>query len=806
MDEQHIEAPTRIPSKFWQKMSHGILAILAFVMPFLFVPSAVFPFQLGKGLILAVAIVLATISFIISTIQNGSFLLPKNLFFLSILIIPIVFLISALATGATILNFFGYGFDVGSVGFITFGALFMFLVTEAWRTREEIFYAYLAFFVSAAIVFLFQIIRIIFGVNALSFGIFTSSVSNLIGNWNDLGIFAALTLIMSLVTIEMLTLSKLMKVFLYVLFVVSLLFCMFVNFGVIWMTLAVMSMVFFFYLFSFDRFMSTKAPSDMSLDGGVTERPSVRRKISRPAIAVFVISVVFIIAGQSLGTFISNKIHVVSLEVRPSWVATAAVDSDTIKSHPLFGSGPGTFGTDWVLYKPTGVNESLFWNTDFLYGIGLIPSFAATTGIVGLLAFVFFLLMFLWVGIKAIFYPLSDLFSRYLVTTSFLASAFLWVGVVFYVPSVVNLTLTFFFTGLFGAILSREGILKTVVLPLKGNPKISFVSILCLTIILLASLVIGYNAGKGILSQYYYAQSVVGFSKDQNIDTAEARMMKAIKLEGFDTYYRALSQIDLVRLNTLLGTQGADPDTLKTSFQNLLGDAIENARKATVINPHDYQNFVTLGDVYAALVPKPFAITGAFDNAKAMYETAEKVNPTAPGIPLSLAHLEVSNNDLEAARAYANQALALKQSYADAYFLLAQIDVTEGNVAKAIPSLESTIVLVPDNAGLYFQLGLLQYDQKDNNGAIASFSKAIQLENDYANAKYFLGLALYNVGRNSDAIIVFQNLAQTNPDSAEVKTILENLQANRAPFANVPPPNNKPESASKLPVPNTKAN
>lgn len=794
------------PSKLG-KTTALVFGIVAFLMPFFFVPSAAFPFQLGKGVLIAFATVLATVLFIITVIKDGKLVMPKNLFFLSVLLIPAVFLVSALVNGATILHFVGYGFDVGSVAFIFIMSLVLFLVSRTFKTKEDIFYSYLGFFVSSGIVFLFQFIRLL-APQALSFGVFTSNLSNMIGNWNDLGIFFGAVLILAMVTLEMIELSKLMKRLLWVAFGLSLLFFTLVNFSTIWIVFAVFAVIFFLYVGSFDRFAvgrSTGIPALASEESSNESemRTQQKRKVSWSAIILLAVSLIFIFAGQSLGAKLSNLSRISNVEVRPSWVSTLAVDEAAIKAQPLFGSGPNTFTRMWVMYKPQGVNDSVFWNTDFAYGIGFIPSLFATTGIVGFLVWLFFLTMLVLAGLKAIFYPINDLFSRYLITSSFLVSLYFWIAMIFYVPSVVNIFFAFFFTGLFAAALEREGIFKTKEFSLKNHPKLSFVSVLALVVLLIGSVSLFYLIGKGSLSAFDFEKSVLAYGKDQDADKAAAEVQKAINLGGYDVYYRGLSQIDLVKLNALLASSTATIATIQAPFQSILGDAIANARKATEVNPSDYQNWLSLAQVYASLVPKPFAIPGAYDNAKAAYGEAEKVNPTNPSIPLLLADLEVSNNNLEAARTYANDALALKRTYADAYFLLAQIDVTEGNAAKAIPSLQATVLLTQNNPGLYFQLGLLEYDQRDYNDAINAFAGAIKLENDYANAKYFLGLSLYYVGRNDDAITVFQNLLQTNPDSKDVQNILANLEAKRDPFANIPPPSNKPQSARTPPVPDT---
>jgi tetratricopeptide (TPR) repeat protein len=803
MEETTTSAVSRFGG-FVGKIGYWVLAGAVFLLPFFFIPTNVVPVQLAKGLLLLAAVIIAVVFYIVSVIKEGNITVPKNLFFLSVLIIPLVALVSAIVNGSSTFQFIGYSFDTGSVAFIFLAAVLIFLVSETFKKTQDIFYSYLGFFVSFAVVALFQIIRLIGGAGVLSFGLFTDSSSSIVGSWNDMGIFFALATILSLVTLEMLTLSKQLKWLLSAVFVISLFFLTLINFSTLWIVLGVFALVFFIYLSSFEKFargrqINIKPQSEFS-DPSAPQAVTASRKISYYSLAVIVLAVLFMIGGAGLGQWVSNTFHVSNVEVRPSWVSTMSILSSTMKNHAVVGSGPDTFTNMWVMYKPTGVNETPFWNTDFSTGIGLIPTYFVAFGVLGILSWIFFFVMFVWVGIRAIFYSLSDLFSRYLVTSSFLVALFLWIMSVVYVPSVAIVGLTFFFTGLFIAVLNKEGILKTKTLSLSNHPKLSFVSVLLLVVLLIATISLGYVITVRSLSMVDFQKSLAVYADKQDANQAEAYMNSAIALSPYDAYYRGLVQIDLIKINTLLSAPGTPTDAVKTQFQTLVADAINNAKTATTIDPTNYQNFLTLAQVYAALVPPPFSITGAYDMALANYQTSLKISPTNPNIPLLMARLEVAHNDLEKARGYANQAIALKQSFADAHFLIAQIEATEGHIAAAIPPLQATLQLSPNNPGLFFQLGLLQYDQKDWNGAISSFSSAITQVPNYANAKYFLGLAYQKVGNTAGAIAQFQDLVASNPDNQDVKNVLANLRAGKDPFANVPPPKNQPQNGKTPPI------
>src|SRR6185369_9778098 len=93
------------------------------------------------------------------------------------------------------------------------------------------------------------------------------------------------------------------------------------------------------------------------------------------------IAMFFVLANGLVGSFVPTKLHLLSLEVRPSFTTTATVAAHTLATHPLFGVGPDKFARAWVLYRPASVLASQFWNTDFDTGFGFIPSLFVTSGI-----------------------------------------------------------------------------------------------------------------------------------------------------------------------------------------------------------------------------------------------------------------------------------------------------------------------------------------------------------------------------------------------------------------------------------------
>ena len=93
-----------------------------------------------------------------------------------------------------------------------------------------------------------------------------------------------------------------------------------------------------------------------------------------------------------------KALNINSIEARPSMSITYDIFKLSIKDNLFFGSGPNSFLSQWIVNKPINVNDTIFWNTDFANGIGLIPTFAVTTGLFGILSWLLFLGFFAYLS------------------------------------------------------------------------------------------------------------------------------------------------------------------------------------------------------------------------------------------------------------------------------------------------------------------------------------------------------------------------------------------------------------------------
>lgn len=747
----------------------GIIA-LAFLLPFFFIPSASFPLQFSKSLILFVISWLAFIFWIVDSLKKGVIVLPKSYILLSALSIALFYLLSGLFSVSPASSILGQGLEIGTFAAVATAVLLFFLSAVTLNTRPRLFYAHLLFMASFIVLVIYQGLRLFLGPDFLSFGVFNSATSTLIGNWNNLSGYFGLGAVMSLIGLEVLNAKNVLRWVFAAALLLSVFFLVLTNFSVVWGIVGVFSLILFVYSLVF----KINKVSMFSPGWPVA------------SLLTTIVSILFIVGGSFFGSYISDYFGINQIDARPSWTSTALVVSSSLSEDFFLGAGPNRFANLWWKYKPESVNNTIFWNVDFNSGVGFLPSVPVTAGALGALAWLSFISLFVYIGFKSILAEGGDQTSKYLTVSSFLATLYLMLFSFFYVPNVALFSLQFFFAGVFLAILLHEGLMPKMEIPLSGkSPRMAFAGVFALIVFLIASVGAVYGIGQRFFSTYLFQKYLSDFAASGDVAKAEAGMDRLSAWSGVDTHYQFASQVKLSSLNAAL-SGNLSQDEARARLQDGLSQAIFLARKATEIDPANYQNWIALGRVYEAIVP--LGIEGAYENGRRSYEEALRINPKNPEILLHLARIETVRGDNGKARQEIGRALSMKTNYTDAIFLLSQIELNEGNLKEAISSVETAAIILPNDPTVFFRLGLLRYNDADWGGAVGALERAVSLNPVYANAKYFLGLSYNRLGRDSEAIRQFSDIEATNPNNAEVKSILANLRAGRNPLSGVKPP------------------
>jgi tetratricopeptide (TPR) repeat protein len=764
-------------------VSQYILVVVFGLLPIFFIPSTVASFAYSKILFVVVGVFLAVILYGFALLRSGVIRLQFSWAPMMLWVIALIALTAALLSGDFRDALIGETFEVHTTLFVALLAL----TSSAWMilgtNKVAIMRLFMFFAGSTILLSLFHISRLAFGADFFSLGIFKGDPTlSPFGGWNDLAIFFGLAIILSLVALEQLRLTRLGQVVFGLVVAVALAMLAVINFFAVWMVLGLISLVVLIYGLTKDRF-NGKTPAGTRL--------TISTVSIFVSLAVFISSTVFILGGSVVGNAVARLATISYMEVRPSLGATTNIVKQIYGSKPFFGVGPNRFSDVWRYYKDPSINESIFWNTDFVAGFGYIPTFFATTGIVGGVAWIVFLALFLFTGLRMLLYSaIGDRLWYFIGTVAFVGGFYIWILTVIYVPGPVLLLTAAVCTGLLSAAYStlmQKGVHE---MSTYGNRRIAFVLIALFLVLTIGSVSSVYFIGKHYAGVYVFNSSFSLITQGASLDDIEAKTIQAYVLSSDDSYARKLAEYQIARMGNLLGVTEPTEEQ-KEQFNTALDSAINAAQVAVVSDGTDPRNVSILGNVYATLVPGKIA--GAYERSLENLTKAKELDPHNPLHFLGLGQLAFAAGREEEARSYVNQAIALKSNYSDAIFFLAQMDIAAGKTDDAILASRAITVFEPQNPVRFFQLGVLLFGAKRQTEAMTALEKAITLDQNYANAHFYLALVYDVLHRTQDARRELNAILALNPGHELILNLLRRLdqgepllEAQAAPKTSIP--------------------
>jgi tetratricopeptide (TPR) repeat protein len=742
-----------------------------FLLPTILVWSAMVSPQSLKMVVAAVMLIGALTVSALGAFKRGGFMVPMSPLLGAAWLLPFAYIVSSVFAPSFLNALVGSALDTDTVLFMALLALAASLPYFVFEHKSDYTRAFQVLFVSAAVVALFHLVRLFLGSDALSFGIFTSPLFSPLGKWNDVSIFFGLVGLLSLVALESVHLKGMHRTVLGVALAVSLFFVAVVNFVAVWVVLGIAALGIVLY-----RALLSTGNARMSVASSL----------------VLVVAVLAVIFTGTFGAQLGRSFGVEQIEARPSWGSTVAVATQTLASSPIVGSGPNTFLFEWDKYRPSLINQSVFWNADFTSGVGLIPTSLIATGLLGLLAWVGLIGLFLLSGVMGLLLRTSqDQTSFHLLLVSFVGALYILVMSVIYLPSVQLLIVGFALLGMFGALYHRERNGTTVSLDFKERPRLGFVAVLGLALTLVVSVLTLYGVGTVFASNIQFERASRAAQVDGNMQLAGEYLDSANSLFAQDRYYRLGVLIHIAEMNVLVNSDPSamQADEAQQKFQKALGAAVESGLQAVRLNDQNYRNWQSVSSAYQSVIP--LNIDGSYEAAVNALQKAQELNASMPSLPFARAQIEIVRQKTPEARAFIEEALALKQDFTPALLLLAQIELNSGNLKEAIKRAESASVFEPSNPVMQFQVGVLKFENKDYAGAETALKNAVSLAPDYANARYYLGRVLLTLGNKDGALKEFAEVERLNPDNADIKGVTAAIQAGTDPFAPAPEPKKK---------------
>ena len=712
--------------------------------------------------VLAVAFVAVLLS--LSVLRKGVIkaYLPWPLVFFWFFVLSAI--VSAFLSGNWLDSFWGNALEVQTAGFLVLLAVIFSVSLVVGRSKTLLVKLAVGLGFSALLLELVQVLRLFFGTNFLSFGLFTSNTSSYLGGFNDLALFAGLVLVVSLLLINNLALSGLKKIIIVLAGVLSLILLAVINFSVVWLVVGAFSLLILLYGLAKDTWLSQDKEDNP---------PAPLSKVAFILTGVTVLlSAVFIVGGSWLGTSVSQATGVSYLEIRPSLDATAGIMKQVWADNVLLGNGPNNFAEAWRQFKNPEINLSNFWDTAFPAGSSLLATWFVTLGVLGGGLFVAFLMLFIFSGYRALFVKKLADFWQTAAMVLYVIALYLWLMVLLYTPGAVILLLAAVFSGLALASYTTTWENPSFSLDVTANRRLGLVLITLVVAVLGLSAFGSFVVTKQFLAQVEYSQAIKVANSGADLAEVDARLEKASLLFPQDIFVAERAKLRTMQLNTL-NTIAEPTEQDRNYFDQNLREGLELSFQAISLgarNPINYAlfyNFLGFSNDQSEEVKK---------RQEEVMNRMLALDPQNPSYHFLAASWAFRAGDLATAREKVAAALALKSNYIDALLLLAQVDIAEEKTDDAIAVTASVINLEPNNSNRFVQLGMLLAQTERLEEAGVAFLQAVRLDGN-VNARYYLALVYLDLGQPALALEQLNIVKETNSDNMQLLTLIDQVEA-----------------------------
>lgn len=341
-----------------------------------------------------------------------------------------------------------------------------------------------------------------------------------------------------------------------------------------------------------------------------------------------------------------------SLGLRDSWVASLSA----LRDHPFFGSGPGTFFSNFTQYRSLSLNASEKWGLRFVKPVNEYFEILATLGLLGVAAF----LLLIWRVLRLVMRPEGVSAVYPLATVMILVG---WLGVA------SNLVTAFLFFVVLALWMVEEKIQQTGVTEEKILGFVAARVFLVLAAVLLLGG--GFVLVQDFRSNLAFARALRLIGQNASGREIYRAQQQALQLNPYrDVYRRAYSQTNLALAQAVMANrQGQPTQQEQEDVLALTRQAIREARLITEqLGPMDVRNWEVRGQVYESLVGQ---VEGAEDWAIQAYQRAISLDPTNPNLRVQLGGIYLRQQRYDLAEQSFRQAVQLKPDLANAHFNLA---------------------------------------------------------------------------------------------------------------------------------------
>ncbi len=431
--------------------------------------------------------------------------------------------------------------------------------------------------------------------------------------------------------------------------------------------------------------------------------PAFKKKVVEKNRMIYVVGAFFVLVGAfvSILATITLQMPKVLPYQTGFQIAFAAISQDSGRVVPgfLMGSGFGTFLTDFTKFKPASFNLNAdLWNLTFLRSSSFILEILSTTGLLGLLSFLF--LAFRIIKSKPLFLPLIGVLALAVIFPFAFSTILMLVALLALFSAqqgLVERQKTRFFDVELKIVTLKRGVFA---LTDPGRRQESEYGNLLpfgfLALTIAASAIIGLLVGRYIYSDVLFQSSLVAASQNQAQQTYQLQTQAINMFPQRDGYHRIFSQVNLSLANNIANNlHGASPSaqTQQTIYQ-LIQQSINSARNATSISPQTSANWDNLSSIYRGLI-------GFGQNADTFSLLASQqsvvLDPNNPQEYINYGGIFYQLGQWDNAIRQFQIAATLKPDFANAYFNLGHALEQKGDYQNALVQYQTVKSLVAND-------------------------------------------------------------------------------------------------------------
>jgi tetratricopeptide (TPR) repeat protein len=379
--------------------------------------------------------------------------------------------------------------------------------------------------------------------------------------------------------------------------------------------------------------------------------------------------------------------------------AAISQDSGRILQGLLFGSGFGEYFIDFAKFKQATFNaNATLWNLPFIHSSSFVLELLATTGLLGLLSFLF--ICYKALKEKPLFIPLIII----LATAFILPFSFLSLAFVFFVLAIYAILRGLedeqkYFDVELELVAFKKGLLAFSPQTVRETAYGKALSYTIFGIILIIVLGLGFISLNYVVASMNFEKSAVAASQNngQLMYNYQTNALSSLTGKYNDTYFRLFSQTNLTLANSLAASvpQGASPSAqTQQTIYTLVQQSINAGRQATAISPQNTLNWQNLAAIYRSLI-------GFGQNADSFailaQQQAVQLDPANPQEYISLGGIYYQLGQWDQAQQQFQIAVNLKSDYPNAYYNLGHTLIQKGDLKGALAEFENVRSLVKND-------------------------------------------------------------------------------------------------------------